>query len=332
MLIDEAGIAVSGGHGGAGKASFFKKGRGPDGGNGGKGGDLYFEATSDLTALNCYAGKKQFGASDGEAGGSNRKSGANANNWILLAPTGTDITDLDTGEVFSLNTPGQKLLLCRGGLGGLGNADRATARMTTPLKAQPGLPGQKRRLKLVLKLIADFGLVGLPNTGKSSLLNALTSANAKIGDYAFTTLEPNLGVCGGKIIADIPGLVAGASEGKGLGIKFLKHVEKVPVILHCLASDSLNPLADYETVRREMGQYNLGLLEKREIIVLTKSDLVKEAKIAEIAKRFRKMKVKTMAVSILDDDSLRKLQELLKTANVSIPEILTPCARGETRL
>ena len=301
MLTDEATIEVSGGHGGPGKASFFKKGRGPDGGNGGDGGDVYFQATTDLMALNRYAGKKKFAAGDGEAGGSNRKSGLNAPDLVLLAPVGTDLTDLETEEVFSLDTPETKILICKGGIGGLGNADRANARMTTPIKAQWGLPGRSRKLKLILKLIADFGLVGLPSTGKSSLLNALTNATAKVGYYPFTTLEPNLGVVDGKVLADIPGLIEGASQGKGLGDRFLKHIEKVPVILHCIAADSTDPLADYQTIRKELEQYSTILLEKKEIILMTKSDIGPNPK-------FKKLKKEVIPVSILDDASLEKLR------------------------
>lgn len=301
MLVDQAEIRVVGGHGGAGKASFFKKGRGPDGGNGGKGGDVFFETTTDLMALNRYAGKKDFAALNGENGGSNKKSGLDAEGLVLVVPVGTDLTDLDTGEIFQIEG---KALICKGGMGGLGNADRANSRMTTPLKAQPGMPGQKRRLRLNLKLIADFGLVGLPNAGKSSLLNALTAANAKIGDYPFTTLEPNLGVLPpmngrAKIIADIPGLIQGASEGKGLGVRFLKHIEKVKVILHCVAADSADPVTDYKIVREELGKYNPELLSKKEIIIRTKCDICKPKNL------------KGLNVSVLDDKSLEELKKLL---------------------
>ena len=296
MLIDQVEIVVAGGHGGLGKASFFKKGRGPDGGNGGDGGSVYFETTTDLTALNRYAGKKDFAAPNGENGGSNKKSGLDAKDLTLIIPVGTDLTDLDTGEVFQIEG---KVLICKGGMGGLGNADRANSRMTTPLKAQPGLPGQKRRLKLNLKLIADFGLVGLPNAGKTSLLNALTAANAKIGAYPFTTLEPNLGVYKGKIIADIPGLIEGASEGKGLGIRFLKHIEKVKVILHCVAADSADPVADYKIVREELRKYNPELLNKKEIILRTKCDICKPKNL------------KGLNISVLDDKSLEELKKLI---------------------
>lgn len=304
MLIDEAQITVSGGHGGPGKASFFHKGRGPDGGNGGNGGDVYFETTSDLTAMARYASKKSFKAPDGEPGRSNKKAGANADDITLLVPVGTDLIDEETGEVFGLDKLEEKILICRGGEGGLGNADRANARMTTPYKAQPGLPGQERRLKLVLKLIADYGLVGLPNAGKSSLLNALTNASAKVGDYPFTTLEPNLGVSDGKVIADIPGLIEGASKGKGLGDRFLKHIEKVPVILHCIAADSADPRTDYTTIRKELEQYNPALLDKKEIIIMTKSDLGDNPKLKKLAKG-------VITVSVLDDESLQQLKKTL---------------------
>lgn len=299
MLIDDVEITVTAGHGGPGKASFFKKGRGPDGGNGGKGGDVYFEATSDLMALNVYSGKKNFTAQSGEPGGSNKKAGHNASDMILKAPIGTEIIDLDSKEIFTLTQSNQRILICRGGIGGLGNADRANARMTTPKYAQHGIPGQQRRLHLILKLIADFGLIGLPNAGKSSLLNELTNANAKVASYQFTTLEPNLGVCQGRVIADIPGLIEGASAGKGLGIKFLQHIEKIPVLLHCIASDSDDPKRDYKIIREELKKYNPELLNKKEIILRTKADICKPTKL------------KGLAVSILDDKSIEEVKKLL---------------------
>lgn len=311
MLVDDVEILVTAGHGGTGKASFFKKGRGPDGGNGGKGGDVYFEATSDLMALERYSGKKKFMAMDGEPGGSNKKAGRNATDLTLTVPVGTEIIDLDSKEVFSMIQPGQTLLLCRGGIGGLGNADRANPRMTTPLYAQHGIPGQSRRLRLILKLIADYGLIGLPNAGKSSLLNELTNANAKVGDYQFTTLEPNLGVYHGKIIADIPGLIEGASAGKGLGVKFLQHIEKVPVLLHCVSAQSLDPVADYKTIRAELGKYSPELLGKDEIILLTKSDMVEKKELLKMQKSLTKFKRKVIPVSILDDQSLEEVKEVL---------------------
>lgn len=308
-------MTISAGHGGTGKASFFRKGRGPDGGNGGKGGDVYFQATSDLTALNQYASKQNFMALPGAAGESNRKFGRDAADLILIAPMGTELIDTTTQEIFTLDFPGQKILLCKGGIGGQGNAARANARMTTPIKAQPGLPGQSRQLKLNLKLIADFGLVGLPNAGKSSLLNELTKANAKIGDYAFTTLEPNLGVLelrnSRKIMADVPGLIEGAASGKGLGIKFLKHIEKVSTILHCVSCESTDLIGDYKTVRKELAAYNPILLSKKELVLLTKSDMVDKKTIKSLVKKLAKIKMTAIPVSVLDDQSIAKVRESL---------------------
>lgn len=316
MLVDQAFITVSAGHGGRGKASFFRKGRGPDGGNGGKGGDVYFQATSDLTALNQFASKQKFSAPEGGLGDSNRKSGRDATDLTLVVPVGTEITDLETSEIFLIDSPDQKILLCHGGIGGQGNAARANARMTTPTKSQPGMPGQNRRLKIILKLIADFGLVGLPNAGKSSLLNALTSANAS--DYAFTTLEPNLGVLEmenglKKIMADVPGLIEGAATGKGLGIKFLKHVEKVAVILHCVSCESADPIKDWKAVRQELGAYNPVLLEKKELVLLTKSDMVDPKTITALTKKFSKLKLSVLPlpISVLDDQSIKALKNKL---------------------
>lgn len=311
MLTDEANITIEAGHGGPGKASFFKKGRGPDGGNGGKGGDVFIQVVSDLTALNRFAGKTYFKAPDGEMGQSNQKSGRNAENLVIVVPVGTEATDLETNEVWNFDTIGQEIMIGEGGLGGLGNFQLRSARNTTPLQAQRGLPGKKRELKLVLRFIADFGLIGLPNAGKSSLLNELTAANVKTADYPFTTLEPNLGVYEGKILADVPGLIEGASKGKGLGIKFLKHIEKVPVLLHCISSDSPSPLADYKVIRNELKSFNSNLAKKKEIILLTKTDLVTEEEVARKMEELRPTKKKVVPVSIHDFEALEKLKKII---------------------
>lgn len=306
-------IVVSGGHGGAGKASYFRKGTGPDGGNGGAGGDLYIAATSDVYALSRLSSQKTYLAPAGQQGQSNKKTGHDGEDLEVYVPVGTDLLDRETGEKFSLDRLGDRILICKGGIGGLGNADLKSARMTTPIHAQHGLPGQSRRLVCHLRLIADFGLVGLPNTGKSSLLNELTAANAKIGDYPFTTLEPNLGAFNGRIIADIPGLIEGASGGKGLGTKFLKHIEKVPVIIHCVAADSPDPAGDYKIIRDELEEYNPELLAKKEIVVVTKTDLVEGKQLKTVVAALRKVAKKVVAVSILDDQRLGQLKKILSS-------------------
>lgn len=312
MLVDEVDLTLEAGHGGPGKVSFFKKGLGPDGGSGGKGGDINLVGTSDLTALNRFAGKRYFKADDGDMGDSNQKSGRNANDLEISVPVGTQITDVESQETWEITKPAEKLLICEGGIGGMGNFALRSARNTTPEHAQHGLPGKRRDLKLVLRYIADFGLIGLPNAGKSSLLNELTAANVKTADYPFTTLEPNLGVFQRKIIADVPGLIEGASGGKGLGIRFLKHIEKVPVLLHCIAADSLNPLEDYKTIRNELKTYNPLMMKKKEIILLTKTDLVSKEQLEEAALKLKATKKKVFPVSIHDFDALEALKKIIK--------------------
>lgn len=304
MLVDEANIIISGGHGGGGCISFRgKKGGGPDGGGGGRGGDVYVKAVSDIYALSQFLAKKEYRAPDGKSGGGEIRTGANGGNLILTMPVGTLLTDEKGGEI-ELTTPNQEVLLAKGGLGGKGNEYFKSPSNTTPRYAQSGLRGQEKKLHLKLKLIADFGLIGLPNTGKSSLLNELTNANAKIGAYPFTTLEPNLGVLNGKVLADIPGLIEGASEGKGLGYKFLKHIEKVKLLLHCISCESDNPFRDYKIVRRELKKFNPELLNKLEIIIFTKSDL------GETKPKFIANKEVT-AVSIYNWDSIKTLIKIL---------------------
>lgn len=312
MFVDEVEVIFKAGNGGHGKVSFYPGFKsGPDGGNGGNGGDLYLTVTSDLTALNQFLGVKLRKAEDGKNGGKYRKSGKSGRDLTISLPLGSILTDLETNEVFELNDLQQKLLFCQGGLGGLGTFKLASPQNTTPLHAEPGHPGQQRKLKIVLKLIADFGLIGLPNAGKSSLLNELTAAEVKVANYPFTSLEPNLGTMGKFVLADIPGLIEGASTGKGLGIKFLKHIEKVNLLLHCLSAESENIEADYQIVRIELTKFNPKLTEKPEIILLTKTDLVVENDLKEKQKALEKFG-QVLPVSILDEKSLKKLKQLLK--------------------
>lgn len=316
MLVDELDITIIGGDGGPGRVSFYpKQGSGPDGGDGGKGGDVYFLVTDDIYALNKFSPGVIYKAENGEPGGRNRKSGGGGKDFILEVPVGTVLT-YENGQEMELNELNKKELLAKGGLGGRGNFFFKSSRNTTPRHAQPGLFGEEVRLQLRLKLIANFGLIGLPNVGKSSVLNELTNASAKIGDYPFTTLEPNLGMFHGRVTADIPGLIEGASEGKGLGHKFLKHIEKVSLLLHCISSESENPLTDYKIIHQELKKFNPELLKKQEIILLTKSDLFKKIDLENKVKMLLKTKKKIIPVSIHNWDSLQDLTKFLTSLDL----------------
>lgn len=304
MLVDEVTIHVRGGNGGDGKKSFlrekFRPRGGPDGGNGGTGGSVYFQGTSDLTALKRFRFQKEFTAQSGEPGRANNQYGKAGQDLTLLLPLGTIVTDLDTQEKFEIIDLNQKLLIATGGRGGRGNYSFRNSKDQAPTRADSGIPGQARRLFLELQLIAHVGLIGLPNVGKSSLLNHLTQANAPVANYPFTTLFPNLGVMDNLILADIPGLIEGASSGRGLGIKFLRHIRRTKILVHCISCESANPVADYHTVRNELKQFDAHLAGKPEIILFTKSDL------AVPPKNFRR---KYFTCSIYDPASLAQVRQ-----------------------
>ncbi len=312
MLIDTAEVVFKAGDGGDGKSSFRKNKKGPDGGNGGRGGDVFILALNDPKLLNQFSRETFFAAENGDRGGLNQKTGKNGADITIKLPVGTSIIDKATGrELLDLTTPNETILLAKGGKGGLGNWEFRASENTTPKFAEKGKKGEAKEVILSLKLIADFGLIGLPNAGKSSLLNELTGSHAKTANYAFTTLEASLGVYNGKVIADIPGLIEGASLGKGLGIGFLKHIEKVKVLLHCISSESSDVLKDYETVRNELFKFNPILTEKEEIILLTKSDIVSTETIEPQIKKLKKLGKEVLAVSINDSESLEKLKNKL---------------------
>ncbi len=312
MLLDEVNLTFRAGHGGPGKVSFRpgKKG-GPDGGNGGRGGDIYLLVSSDLTGLNQFSRKTLIEAENGKPGDKQKSSGRDGFDLEVTLPIGTELVNPNSGEVIVLDNLDMRIRLCKGGLGGRGNFELRSSRNTTPMKAQPGLPGQEKFFQVNLKLIADYGFVGLPNAGKSSLLNELTAAHAKVAPYAFTTLEPNLGVLNKKILADIPGLIEGASEGKGLGIKFLKHIEKVGLLLHCIAADSDDVVRDYQVVRQELEHFSETLAEKKELILLTKTDLVSKDQVKAQLKLLKKFNKNVMTVSIHDFESIEQLKKAL---------------------
>ena len=311
MFIDEAEIMVKGGHGGAGKVAFFRNRKGASGGNGGPGGDVWAIATSNLIHLKPYTEITKYIGENGYPGGQNKRTGLNGKDLYLKMPIGTSIIDIVTKNEVTIDEKNPKYLLCKGGAGGLGNVAFKSATNRTPQNAEPGREGQEKNFKLILRLIANFGLIGLPNAGKSSLLNKLTAANVRTANYPFTTLEPNLGVYNGKIIADVPGLIEGASIGRGLGIKFLKHIEKVDLILHCISVESQNVVADYNTIINELGSYNSKLLDKKSIILLTKIDLADQKEISKKEELLKKLDKNVLAISIYDEDSLKKLKEII---------------------
>ncbi|MDD4136096.1 MAG: GTPase ObgE [Candidatus Shapirobacteria bacterium] len=311
MLIDEVRITIKGGDGGDGIVHFysdaFRPKGGPDGGIGGDGGSVYFEAVSDISKLNQFRHAKVYVAERGEQGGQNNRTGHNGKDLIIQVPVGTLVT-YDNGTSVELTELGKKVLMAKGGSGGRGNFCFKSSTNQTPQERELGFKCQPKKLFLQLKLIAQVGLIGLPNAGKTSLLNELTPANAKVANYSFTTLEPNLGVMkNGLIIADIPGLIEGAADGRGLGVKFLKHIERTSLLVHCIAADSNDPLKDYQTIRQELNNYSSNLAKKPEIIVLTKSDTLGPKELIKIQKLIKAQ----ISTSIIDPESIKKLNDLI---------------------
>ncbi|HBI33820.1 MAG TPA: GTPase ObgE [Candidatus Moranbacteria bacterium] len=313
MLIDDIKIEVAAGHGGKGCVAFNKNlmSLGPAGGSGGKGGSVIFVGVSDLNALGQFRFRKQVNAENGREGKGQFCDGPDAKDEMIKIPVGTVIHNITTGVDQEITKVGQEILIAKGGRGGRGNFQFRGSRNTTPKEFEEGKPGEEFELRLELKMIADIGFVGLPNLGKSSLLNELTNANVKVANYQFTTLEPNLGVYYGLILADIPGLIEGASDGKGLGIKFLKHVERTKIIFHFLAADSEDIIADYKTIRAELEAFNPTLLEKPEYILVSRSDTVDEKELKKIITKAKKINKNALPISIHNWDQIQKVKEIL---------------------
>jgi len=313
MLIDDVAIKISAGNGGDGKVAFQrnKMSLGPTGGTGGAGGSIYFEGVSDLSILQQFRFKKEIEAEDGGIGRPQFVDGKTPDDIILKVPVGTVIHNLDTGEDREIVRIGERTLAAKGGRGGRGNFHFRGPKNTSPKEFERGRNGERFNIRLELKLIADVGFIGLPNVGKSSLLNELTRANVKVANYPFTTLEPNLGVYYDLILADIPGLIEGASKGKGLGIKFLRHVERTKVLFHFISAESETPYEDYKTIREELGRYNKKLLDKEEYLFLSKSDVLDEKGIKERLKQLKKTKKDIIPISIADEKSLEKVKIIL---------------------
>lgn len=339
-LIDQAEFEVGAGYGGNGKVAFSHSWQrikgGPGGGDGGDGGSVYLVADENMATLKYFTGRDKFKAQDGGHGGINNQHGRNAADLEIRVPVGTMVTIGDEQpRIVDMDTPGQRVLVAKGGKGGRGNKALAHSRNTTPMEAEPGEKGEKFKLKLELKVLADIGLVGMPNVGKSSLLTRLTKARPEIGDYPFTTISPNLGVLELRVtgdewranarnpqletrhlvIADIPGLIEDAHEGRGLGIAFLKHIERCKGIGYIVSPLAENSKAEglwkqYVMVKDEMKEYSPALLEKPSLVVINKLDLISEDKSA-IINYFKKQGVEILLVSALTGEGVEELKQRL---------------------
>ncbi|MGB5190461.1 GTPase ObgE [Robiginitalea sp.] len=291
-FVDFVKIHVSSGNGGAGsthlrREKFVAKG-GPDGGDGGRGGHVIVRGNKSLWTLLNFKFKRHFGAGHGGHGGKQRSTGADGDDVILEVPLGTVVRDSESGEIlFEITEEGQEEISARGGMGGRGNWHFKSATNQTPRYAQPGIPGEEKNITLELKLLADVGLVGFPNAGKSTLLSVLTSAKPKIANYEFTTLKPNLGIVKYRdfrsfVIADIPGIIEGAAEGKGLGHYFLRHIERNSVLLFMVPADSADVTKEYHILLNELRKYNPELMDKDRMLAISKSDMLDEELISEM--------------------------------------------------
>ncbi len=310
-FIDEVKIELKAGKGGNGVVRWrheksAPKG-GPSGGNGGRGGSVYLEAVSDLTALARFRGHKEFRAKHGDDGKESRKQGGDGDDLVLNVPVGSYVQNKSTGKVFDFTKPGQRELVLKGGNGGRGNYVFRSSTNVTPMQSTDGRIGEQAHFTIELRLVVDVGLIGLPNAGKSSILNELTAAQARIGAYPFTTLEPNLGMFDQLVLADIPGLIEGAAQGKGLGHKFLRHIQRTRVIAHCVSLEHQDLDHAYRVVRDELVAYGRGLDEKPELVVLTKSDLTDPDDITRAVQLFRKNGHMPCVVSIHNHDSIMAL-------------------------
>jgi GTP-binding protein len=308
-FVDELTIHISAGKGGDGVYRMrHEKGKefaGPSGGDGGKGGSVSVVGSRDLGLLFKYRHEKEFRAENGEAGKKDSLHGANGEDLIIKLPVGTILTNLQTEESIQILTENEPILILKGGDGGFGNEHFKSSIVQAPTRTTPGYPAEAADFYIELQLLVDVGFAGFPNAGKSSLLNVLTNASAKVGAYEFTTLEPNLGAFHGYILADIPGLIEGASEGKGLGHKFLRHINRTKMIAHLISLENEDVLEAYKTIRHELETYSDELAQKDEIIILTKTDMVDEATQNAAVKALSKLKKKVYLMSIYDDASIK---------------------------
>lgn len=313
-LVDDITLTLCSGNGGNGVVRWrhekYKEFGGPSGGDGGKGGDIVLRGVRDIHALTRYLHDRTLKAAPGNDGAKDSCHGRDGADVVVELPVGSVITDTETGESVELLEEGGEVVLCEGGSGGLGNEHFKSSTMQRPYRATKGAQGICKVVQVELALIADIGLVGLPNAGKSSLLNALTNAKARVGEYPFTTLDPNLGVYHGHVIADIPGLIAGAHEGKGLGKKFLKHIARTSFILHCISVEREDCISDYLTVRAELDS-DEKVAGLPEYLLLTKADTCSPEELEETRKLLSTHGTVLGSVSVLDDASLKSLGDRL---------------------
>lgn len=322
MIIDYAKIYVKAGNGGEGAVAFrrekFVPKGGPSGGNGGNGGSIIFVADSNLSTLLDFKYKRKIVAEDGTNGAKSLKDGKSAKDIIIKVPPGTVVKNAESEEIIlDLNKVGEEVVFLKGGIGGKGNSNFATSTHQTPRFAQPGRPGKEMDIILELKLIADIGLVGFPNAGKSTFISVVSAARPKIADYPFTTLEPNLGIVKYKdyksfVIADIPGIIKGAHQGKGLGYKFLKHIERTKILLLLIDSTVEDPQEEYEILIEELSKFSELLKEKTKVVAFTKSDLLSE----EDKKKLYQLKIKNynnknFVISAVAQDGMTNLIDYL---------------------
>lgn len=314
-FVDEITVHMAAGNGGNGVVRWrHEKGKefaGPSGGDGGNGGNVYVVGSRDLGLLFKYRHQKEFEAERGGDGGRDSLHGRNGDHLTLPLPIGSVVTMLDTGVVHEVLSEDEPICILEGGRGGLGNERYKSSTNRSPQESTPGGKGKESDVHIELKLVVDVGFLGFPNAGKSSLLNELTNATAKIGAYQFTTLEPNLGAFYGYVLADIPGLIEGAADGKGLGHKFLRHVSRTKMLLHLISLENEDVLSAYQTMRKELEHFGNGLPEKDEIILLTKTDLVDDAAVLAAKKKLEKTGKEIYTISVIDDESIKAFRDML---------------------
>ena len=315
MIKDNILIKIIAGSGGNGSVNFGPN-QLPQGGDGGRGGDVYLESRRSYFDFSHLKIQKPYSANNGVAGGKKNCTGADADDLVIYVPIVTEIYDENNSPLYRLSREGQRVRIAKGGIGGFGNHHFKRLGEAGLRKFTWGEKGEEINIRLVLKLMADIALIGLPNAGKSSLLNALTNANSKVGDYPFTTLNPHLGILSTKAtLIDLPGLIEGTSKGKGLGGGFIQHTQSVRQIWHCISNESIDPLSDYHLIRNELLEMDPSIAKLMEIVVLTKSDLVSSEILEKNISLFPKSTI-VIPVTIIDDDCLKKLEgEALKQRN-----------------